>query len=167
MTTLKNKKDRARPVQVKYGVVARTIIHGSMYILLADAFVVSIGGVNPTEIASGADSWVVGQLESVTFTDHHLDIITSGKYEILWSVSVHTDAGGKTEVHSGIMIDGVAIRDNGESHRTVSNTNDTGSMCGVAIIDLPNGNEEISLWTSNDLSNDIHVNHANVTIKSL
>lgn len=140
---------------------------GNMYIQLADAFVVTIGDANPTEVASGADAWITGQLNLVTFTDHHLDITKAGKYSIYWSLSIHTDSGGNTEVHGGVMIDGVATRDNGESHRTVSNTNDTGSMCGVAVLDLTAGTEEISLWVSNDLSNDIHVNHATVVIKQI
>ena len=71
--------------------------------------------------------------------------------------------GANIEVHGGIMIDDVAVRDKGEAHRTIANNSDTGLMAAHALIDCPNGNEEISLWVLNADNNvNITVEHGNV-----
>ncbi len=140
------------------------IPYGGMHIQLADGFIVSISGTAPVEVFDASNAWITGQLNLLTFTNHHVDITKPGRYQIIWSTSIHTDTGGTTEVHTGIMVNGVAIRDDGEAHRSVLNTQDTGALCGNSIIDLPNGTEEISLWVSNDQSNDLHINHATVSV---
>ena len=70
-------------------------------------------------------------------------------------------------VYGGVMVDGVALRDNGEAHRDIANNNDTGNMGSVCIVDCPNGDEEISLWVINDLSNDLHIVHSTVSVKRI
>lgn len=148
------------------------LIFGSMFIPDTD-ITVTIGNANPTEVSHLAtgDGWSAGELNGVTFptggTEHYLTIPVAGKYEINWNMSVHTDVGGKTQVHGGIMVNGVATRNNGESHRTVSNTQDSGAFSGVCIGDFPNGTEQISLWVINDLGNDLHVEHGTMTIKQI
>ena len=144
---------------------------GSMYVPGVD-IVVSITGTGPIEVKDATDDgWAGGELDGLTFPtggdEHYLAITEPGKYEILWNMSFHTDIGGAQEVHGGVMMDGVATRNNGEAHRKVSNANDSGDMGAPCIADFPNGNEEISLWISNDQSNDIHVEHSTVTVKLL
>ena len=147
-----------------------SIIFGSMYIPGVDV-TVTIGGVNPVEVSHLAtgDGWAAGELNAVTFpgagSEHFVAITQPGRYEILWNMSFHVDIGGAQSVHGGVMIDGVAVRDNGEAHRSVANANDSGNMGAPCIADLPNGNEEISLWVSDSASNDVHVERATVTIK--
>lgn len=144
---------------------------GSMYIPGVD-IVVIIGSANPVEVEDASqDGWAAGELNLITFptggNEHYLTITVAGKYEIDWNMSFHTDIGGGAAVHGGVMVGGVAIRDNGEAHRDVSNSNDDGNMGAPCIADLPNGNEEISLWVSNDQSQTVHVEHATVTVKQI
>lgn len=151
--------------------VASADVFGSMYIPGVDV-IVPISTANPTEIKNAdGDGWSAGELSSITFPtagdEHYLAIIQSGKYEITWNLSMHTDTGGPTGAHGGIMIDGVSVRNNGEAHRDIANTNDTGNMAGIGIVDCPNGNEEISLWMINSLSNDLHIVHSTVTVRRI
>lgn len=143
------------------------IIFGSMYIPGVD-IIVSIANANPTEIAASGDGWSAGELNLVTFPtggdEHYLAVTKAGKYKVDWSISGHTGAGGATGVHGGIMINGVAQRNNGEAHRDVSNSNDDGNIASRSIIDCPNGTEQISLWISIDNSNDFHAEHGTMTI---
>ena len=131
--------------------------------------IVPVSDANPTEVEDASeDGWTAGQLNGVTFptggTEHYLSVTEPGRYLALWDMAAHTAAGGKTEVHGGFSIDGTPQRDDGETHRTVSNTTDTGAFGNNTILDCPNGTEQISLWIINDLSNDLHVEHANVLI---
>lgn len=147
------------------------LIFGSMYIPGVD-IVVAIGGVNPVEVRNGtSDGWTAGELHNVTFPtgglEHFLTITEPGRYEILWNMSFHSDTGGAQGCHGGVAIDSVAIRDNGEAHRTVTSANDSGNISAPCILDLPNGTEQISLWISNSASNDMHVEHATVTVKQI
>ena len=74
-------------------------------------------------------------------------------------------AGAGTEIHGGIMIDSTAVRDNGEGHAHVFNANDNINICGIGVIDCPNGNEEISLWIANDQNQKTVVEHGNMYIQ--
>lgn len=143
------------------------LVMGNMY--APAEIVVPIADANPKEVEdAGEDGWAAGELNEVTFptggTEHYLTVPKAGRYFVSWTISAHTDAGGKTELHGGIMIDSTAQRDDGEVHRTVANTLDTGAFSSVSVVDCPNGTEEISLWVINDLSNDVHVVHANMFI---
>lgn len=149
------------------------LIYGTMFIPGVD-IVVDIGGADPCEIfddgtTSADDGWSAGELNEVTFptggTEHYLTVPLAGKYEVVWSLSGHTGAGGATGLHAGVMIDNVALRDCGEAHRDVSNSNDDGNMASACIIDCPNGTEEISLWVTVDNSNDFHAEHGTMVIK--
>ncbi len=145
------------------------LVFGSMFVPGVD-IVVAIGGVNPVEVENAAaDGWAVGELFDVTFPtggdEHYLTITVPGRYECIWNMSFHTSIGGAQGVHAGLMIDGIAIRDNGEAHRDVANANDDGNMGAPCIADLPNGTEEVSLWIANDGAADVHVVHSTLTIK--
>lgn len=149
-------------------------VFGYMYVPGVD-IVVDITDANPTEVfddgsTSAGDGWSAGELNQVTFptggTEHYLTVTKAGLYSVEWDLSFQMAApGANVEVHGGIMIDGVALRNKGEGHRTVANNTDTGNMGANAIIDCPNGNEEISLWVLNaDNNNDITVEHGNVKL---
>ncbi len=145
------------------------LVFGSMFIPGVD-IIVAIGDANPTEIENAtADGWAAGELNEVTFPtggdEHYLTITVPGRYECIWNISFHADVGGAQAGHGGIMIDGVAIRNNGEAHRDVANANDDGNMAAPCIADLPNGTEQISLWIANSASNDMHIVHSTLTIK--
>lgn len=151
------------------------LIVGHMYIPGVD-ITVDITDANPTEVfddgtVSVGDGWAAGELNLVTFpgggTEHYLTVPKAGKYKVEWDISFQMGApGANVEVHGGIMVDDVAIRDKGEGHRTIANNTDTGSMTGRTIVDCPNGTEEISLWVLNaDNNNDITVEHGNVYIQ--
>ncbi len=146
------------------------LLFGSMY--AAAEIIVPIAAANPVEVENAAqDGWTAGELNGVTFpgggTEHYLTITVAGRYEIIWNMSFHIATGAGSAIHGGVMIDGVAVRDNGEAHRDVANINDTGNMGAPCIADLPNGTEEISLWIINDNSNDVHVMHTTVTVKQI
>ena len=116
------------------------------------------------------DGWLAGDLNLITFptggTEHYLTVTKPGFYRIQWSLSFNTaNPGANVEIHGGIAVDGTAIRDKAEAHRTIANNSDTGNMSGTAMIDCPNGTEEISLWllnTTNDA--DVTVEHGNVSM---
>ncbi len=146
-----------------------SLYFGSMFIDGVD-IIVPILNANPTEVKNaGEDGWTAGELNGVTFptggTEHYLIVTEPGRYEIAWNTGAHIDVGGRTEIHGGVMINNVAVRNTGENHRTVTNTQDSGAFSGVCILDLPNGDEQVSLWVINDLSNNLHVEHGTVTIK--
>lgn len=147
----------------------RALLYGAMYIPGVD-IVVPNDSANPFEVKdAGNDGWAVGELNDVTFptggTEHYLTITKQGRYEVVWSMSAHTGGGGATAVHGGVMIDGVAQRNDGEGHRDVANANDDGNYGSSFIVDCPNGTEEISLWCSTDNSENLHVEHGTMTIK--
>jgi len=144
-------------------------IYGSMYVV-DPGFTVSISVATPVEVAdSSSDGFSPGPLNGITFpsggTEHYLQIATPGVYEVTWDISGSKSAGGSTQMHGGVMINGVAQRDNGEGHRMISASNDTGSMSGGGRYSLPNGNEQISLWVISDLSNDLNIEHANMLVR--
>lgn len=145
--------------------------YGHIYIPGVDVEVV-IGSANPHEIKNAAgDGWSVGEVNRVTFptggTEHYLTVTEAGKYDVVWSYSAHTDSGGASVIHGGVMIDDVAVRNEGEDHSHVGNANDDQSLSAVNIIDCPNGNEEISLWTTDDNSRNVHIEHANMRIRKI
>jgi len=144
--------------------------YGSMYV--ASTLTVPISTANPTEVAdSTSDGWTEGLTRGVVFPtgggEHYMAITLRGVYEISWDLSVYKTAGGSTEVHAGFMVDGTAVRDSGEGHRTIAASNDEGSVSGHALYSLPSGDEEISLWAINDLSNDVIAEHGNLVIRRI
>jgi hypothetical protein len=150
------------------------LVLGHMYIPGVD-IIVPIGDADPEEVKDDGttsldDGWAAGELNLVTFPaggdEHYLTVTKPGKYDIVWGMSFMMDGpGANIEVHGGIMIDDAAVRNKGEAHRTIANNNDTGHFGGNAIIDCPNGTEEISLWVLNADNNvDIIVEHGDVTI---
>ena len=162
--------DKTLPTDT-YFVGTGGLVFGSMY---ADAEIIApTGDANPHEAKeAGGDGWVAGDLNKVTFptggTEHYLTVPVPGVYEVFWSMALHIAAGAGSEIHAGIMVDDVAIvTGNGEDHRSVANLNDSGSIGSPGTVDCPNGTEEISLWVSNDNSNDVHIEHATLFIKQI
>ncbi len=145
------------------------LLFGKMY--APAEIIVPVVDANPTEVENAAaDGWAAGELNGVTFPtggdEHYLTVPVAGRWAVLWDMSAHTNAGGRTEVHGGVMIDGVAQRDDGESLRTVTNTLDTGAFGSDTVVDVAAG-AEFSLWVVNNLSNDIHAVHANMFIQQI
>ena len=128
--------------------------------------IVPIATANPTEIKNSSDRGWIGDddLKSFTFSNHFITATLPGYYAVIWSASVHTASGGKTEVHVGISINSTAQRNNGEGHRTVANTNDTGAVCANGRFNLVAG-DQLSLWAINDLGNDLHFLHLSMFAK--
>ena len=147
------------------------LVFGCMYV--ASEFTVTIGNANPTEVAvtGTGDGWTAGDLKKVTFptggTEHYLTVPVAGIYEVTWSMSVHKDAGPATAIHGGIMGNGVAQTGNGEAHTDLPATDISDCITGVGTVDCPAGTEEISLWVSNDQSNDVHIDHGTMLIKQI
>ncbi len=130
----------------------------------------------PTEVkddgtSSVDDGWLAGDLNLITFptggTEHHLTISKAGVYQISWNLSFKMVTGAaNTQIHAGLAIDSTTFRrDKCEGHRTISNNTDTGNMSGSCMVDLPNGNEELSLWMENTTNNnDADISHGSLTI---
>ena len=116
------------------------------------------------------DGWLGGDLNLITFPtggdEHYLQVTKAGFYRIQWSLSFNTaNPGANVEIHGGIAVDGTAIRNKAEAHRTIANNSDTGNMSGTAMIDCPNGTEQISIWILNSTNNaNVTVEHGNVSM---
>ncbi len=148
--------------------------YGHMYVDGTQAIRVALTLNTPTEIeddgtTSAEDGWLAGDLNLITFptggTEHHITITKPGEYSINWNISFKMVTGAaNTQIHGGLTVDSTTfIRDKCEGHRTISNNTDTGNMSGSCLIDLPNGNEELSLWMENTTnSNDADVVHGSL-----
>ncbi len=129
-----------------------------------------IAEVKDDDTTSLDDGWLAGDLNLITFPtggdEHYLSVTKAGFYRIQWSLSFNTaNPGANVEIHGGIAVDGVAIRNKAEAHRTIANNSDTGNMSGTAMIDCPNGTEQISVWLLNSSNNaDVTVEHGNVSM---
>ena len=116
------------------------------------------------------DGWLEGDLNLITFPtggdEHYLSVTKAGFYRIQWSLSFNTaNPGANVEVHGGIAVDSTAIRNKAEAHRTIANNSDTGNMSGTAMIECPNGTEQISVWILNATNDaDVTVEHGNVSM---
>lgn len=150
------------------------LIFGHMDVPAANVITVDTSGTaNPVEVAddgtvSANDGWEAGELNGTTFAVsdlHYIKIGIAGKYRVSWHFSANTAAGGGTGIHGGIMVDDTATRDNGEDHADVANANDHLSIGGIGVVDCPNGNEEISLWISNDAAQKTIIEHGNMYIE--
>lgn len=144
------------------------LLVGSMFIPGVD-IEVSTGDALPHEVKSAtSDGWQASALNEITFPtggdEHYLTVSEIGLYKCDWEISAHTGGGGATAIHGGIMVDDVAQRNDGEGHTHVSNFNDDQSLGSPALVNCPNGNEEISLWISADNSQDVHVEHGTLFV---
>ena len=148
---------------------------GHMYVDGTQAIRVALTLNTPAEVkddgtTSAEDGWLSGDLNLMTFptggTEHYITITKPGVYHITWNLSFKMVTGAaNTQIHAGLAIDSTTFRrDKCEAHRTISNNTDTGNMGGTCMIDLPNGNEELSLWMENTTnSNDSDVVHGSLT----
>ncbi len=149
--------------------------YGHMYVDGTQAIRVALTLNTPAEVkddgtTSVNDGWLAGDSHLITFptggTEHYITVTKAGVYHITWNLSFKMVTGAaNTQVHAGLAVDSTTfIRDKCEGHRTISNNTDTGSMSGTCFIDLPNGNEELSLWMENTTnSNDADVSHGSLT----
>jgi hypothetical protein len=152
------------------------LAYGHMYVDGAQVIRVALTLNTPTEIkddgtASVDDGWLSGDVHLVTFptsgTEHYLTVTKAGVYLVNWNISFKMVTGAaNTQIHAGLAVDSTTfIRNKCEAHRTISNNSDTGNAAGSCMVDLPNGNEEISLWMENTTnSNDADVSHGSITI---
>lgn len=142
------------------------IASGSMF---ADGgFTVVTGVATPVEVKdAGGDGFTPSRLNLITFptggTEHFLTITRPGNYNIFWDMAASKASGAQNELHGGIMINDIAIRENGEGHRTIMNNNDIGSLSGLAKLSLPL-NAQVSLWLLSSTSVNIPIDHANVIV---
>lgn len=124
---------------------------------------ITISDNNPTEITGGMTT---GEVHLVTFGgSHNLKVVNAGKYACFWSISSSFAGapGGKRETEGGLMINGTMANE-GRSHRTMSNTADTGAYSSISILDL-SADDEVSLFVQNEDSTDnIDLEHANLVI---
>ncbi len=149
--------------------------YGHMYVDGTQVIRVALTLNTPAEIeddgtTSAEDGWLAGDSHLITFptggTQHHITITKAGVYHITWNISFTMVTGAaNTQIHAGLAVDSTTfIRNKCEGHRTISNNTDTGNMSGTCTVDLPNGNEELSLWMENTTnSNDADVNHGSLT----
>lgn len=152
-------------------------IYGHMDVPAAAVITVDTSGdANPVEVAddgttSAGDGWESDYVNGTTFAVsdlHYITVNVAGTYEVIWNMSIKTNAGPGTVIHGGITVDTTTFqRDNGEDHAHVFNNNDDISIGGVGVVDCPNGNEEISLWISNDAAQKTVVEHGNMRIKMI
>ncbi len=150
--------------------------YGHMYVDGTQAIIVALTLNTPTEIeddgtTSAEDGWLAGDLNLMTFptagTEHYITITKAGVYHITWNLSFKMVTGAaNTQIHAGLAIDSTTFRRNRcEAHRTISTNTDTGNMSGSCMIDLPNGNEELSLWIENTTnSNNAEILHGSLTV---
>ncbi len=150
--------------------------YGHMYVdgtqvirvALTVSTVAEVKGDGTGGTAAAEDGWLTGDLNQMTFptggTEHYITITKRGVYHINWNLSFKMVSGAaNTQMHGGLAVDGTAIRNKCEAHRTISNNTDTGNMAGSCIVDLPNGNEELSVWLLNSTnSNDADVSHGSL-----
>ena len=118
---------------------------------------------------NGATAWTTGQLNNCTFTDPAITVLEPGMYEVIWTLSTDFSAipGASQQIEYGIMVGGT-IQNEGQAHRTLANSTDTGHCSGVAILDLAD-NAVISLGARNTTSAGkiLHVEHGNMTVKQI
>ncbi|KKN24781.1 hypothetical protein LCGC14_0891450 [marine sediment metagenome] len=149
--------------------------YACMYVDGTQAIIVAlstgvIAEVKDDDTTSLDDGWLAGDLNLITFPtggdEHYLSVTKAGFYRIQWSLSFNTaNPGANVEIHGGIAVDGTAIRNKAEAHRTIANNSDTGNMSGTAMIEAPNGTEQISVWLLNTTNNaDVTVEHGNVSM---
>lgn len=150
------------------------LVCGHMNIPGVDVTVDTSTGTDPCEVlddgtTSADDGWASTYQNEVTFAvgDLHYQTVTiAGTYKVIWDMSPKTAAGGGTVIHGGITIDSTTfVRDNGEGHAHVFNANDNIQLSGVGVVDCPNGNEEISLWISNNAAQKTIIEHGNMIIE--
>ncbi len=143
------------------------IVYGHMY--TNDVIAIALTDQNTWYELNGATAWTSGVVHRCTFSDPAITVLEPGIYEVVWSLSTDFSAtpGSKQEIEYGIMVGG-AIQAEGQAHRTLSNSTDTGNACGVAILDLAD-NAVISLAARNVTSSGktLNIPHGNMTVKQV
>ena len=148
--------------------------YGHMYVDGTQVITLALTLNTPAEVEDDGtavveDGWLGGELNLITFptggTEHYITITKPGVYHINWNLSFKMVTGAaNTQIHAGLAVDSTTfVRNKCEAHRTISNNTDTGNMAGSCLIDLPNGNEELSLWMENTTnSNDAEIVHGSL-----
>ena len=114
----------------------------------------------------GATAWTTGLLKNITFSDPAITVLEPGMFLVIWGLSTDFSAnpGAKQDIEYGIMIGG-SIQNEGQAHRTLANSTDTGHSSGFAILDLAD-NAVVSLGAKNVTSagKTLHVEHGNMVV---
>ena len=137
---------------------------------IVSELIVPIADTNRHEIKNaGNDGWTGGLSNGVVFPtggdEHYLTVPKAGVYATVWSLSVHVAAGGgNSELHAGVRLADTDLTGAGEAHRTIANLNDSGAMCNNRVVDCPLGTEQISMWVSNNNSQNVHCEHGGLIV---
>lgn len=122
---------------------------------------VTIGTIGLAVIVDGMS---VHQVNNVTFQNNQeLKVGAAGMYQIVWSVSFNMASGSGQEVEGRIGVNGTP-QAQGSAHRKIGTGNDTGNMCGSAILDLA-VDDLITIMVENDSTTvDVVVSHASLVL---
>jgi hypothetical protein len=118
-------------------------------------------------IAVILDGMTGGNTNNVTFQNNQeLKVAKAGKYFISWAVSFDMASGSGQEVEGKIGIGGTG-QAAGSAHRTIGTGNDTGSICGSAILTL-SADDLVTIMLENESSTvNIVVAHASLTLMQI
>ncbi len=122
---------------------------------------VTINTAGTFEIVTGMTG---GETNLATFQNsQELKVLKAGRYFISWAVSFNMASGSGQEVEGAIGKGGTE-QSPGSSHRTIGTGNDTGSMCGQAILDLA-ADDLITVMVTNESSTvSVVVEHASLSL---
>ncbi len=120
--------------------------------------------INVAGTAEIIDGMTGGETNLATFQNsQELKVTKAGRYFISWAVSFNMASGAGQEVEGAIGKGGTA-QPEGSAHRTIGSGNDTGSMCGTAILDLA-ANDLITIMVTNEASTiNVIVAHASLIL---
>lgn len=120
--------------------------------------------INTAGTAEIVDGMTGGNTNNVTFQDsQELKVLKAGKYSVYWAVSFSLASGNNKECEGRIGINGTAQAE-GSAHRKIGASNDVGSMCGVAILDL-SVDDLITIMVENGTdTTDLVIAHASLSL---
>ena len=122
------------------------------------------GGAGTAVVVDGMTG---GETNAITFQNaKELKVSLAGRYFISWAASVSMASGSGQEIEGRIGKND-AEQASGSAHRTIGTGNDTGSVCGTAVLDLA-VNDRISVMLVNESTTvNIIVAHASLTLMML
>ena len=143
------------------GIELRPYAFGSMY-NHDTSTTVTIGATDtPVRVPGG---FTQGQANLMTFQNsREIAVSLTGIYKIVWQISFTMAAGANQEIEGFVMINNV-INIQATGHERVTTATDTGSVSGNCELDLAAG-DVVALGMLNETStNNIVVEHANLSI---
>ena len=120
--------------------------------------------INTAGVAEIVDGMSGGESNLITFQNaQELKVTKAGRYFITWAASFNMASGSGQEIEGGIGKGGV-VQALGSAHRTIGTGNDTGSICGTAILDLA-ADDLITIMVTNESTTvNIVIEHASLTM---